>query len=235
VSGKEVNTADEPLHPSMRGRANRTQVQQIFTRIVEHLYEAGYITDEDLSDPERLREKVSDLRAAGIEFKGVLDHRDDLVSDAERYSREGKLQMALMLYALFFEHTLNQLILRGMRDARRSQNTADAVLRSVNFDGKLSWILDILDMPPLNEAHRKTMARVAQQRNAFVHYKWKEMTWGEASKREREEADELLRSARKAVAYLKRYESRLALRGKKGLIRELTRLEIPKVPPLKER
>jgi hypothetical protein len=224
-------TEPESLHPLLRGRKNRGHAQAVFTRIVEYFYAIGYVTDADLQDPEQLHAKMSAFRAAGVEFNPSIDHRDQLTEAARRYTEQRREEMALMFYALIFEHTLNQIVLIGLADAGRSRAVADAVMRKVDLDGKLSWLLELLDLPALNDTHRKTIAQVAAERNAFVHYKWKERPWGEADKRERARLDNLLSAAKKAVRYIRGYESRLALRGNKAKIARLTRLEIPKVPP----
>jgi hypothetical protein len=223
--------ADQPHPgpPDLRNRRNWAKFQSVFRKIIEQLHASGALTDDDIASPDQLWTKLDQLRESGrLEIIPVVDHRENLTEAAARHVQIGEYQLALMFYALFFEHTLNALISRRIGRCGKPERTAIDTIRSVSFEGKLSWLLDLLDLPSLNEKHRKVMSQVAQERNAFVHYKWNSapMALG-GGKQGEAKLKELAVAARKTVTYLRRYETRLSHEGLKGKLSAAARLERP--------
>jgi hypothetical protein len=214
--------------PDLRNRKNWSQFQAAFTSLVEQFHANGSISPDDLENPERLRTRLDELLAPGFAIIGIVDHRDRIIEYANRFTDDGEYELALVFYALYFEHTLNVLIQRQLDWLQKGPEVTKGALRSVTFENKLGWFLDLIDLPALNPKYAKAMLQIASERNAFVHYKWQPFPETAAEKdRARLRLQALVASARKSVSYLKRYEARLLHGGMKGKISEVSKLARP--------
>lgn len=82
----------------------------------------------------------------------------------------------------------------------------------MNINGKATWLIRLLGLPPINRKHLKTISKTSELRNAYLHYKWK------PSETEEKTEDEHLLSIKGMIRYLRAYETKIEFQGKKNLI-----------------
>lgn len=188
--------------------------------VVENLYLNGFIGEDDLDNGELILEKFKESLNSNGELEVVIDHRDDLLNHAKYFENNNDLNMALVMYSTFFEHSINSVIVNALLVKGFDNKSKNEVIRSATLRAKLSWVLKLLDLPKFNEKHMTTILRIADKRNAHVHYKF-----GSESIEydDKDELTSLLSIARKAVKYSKLYESKVLYGGNKGRVRNKIR------------
>ena len=188
---------------------------------VPDLMASGDLAEENLNRKDIMR-KMANLTLDGTISYG-LDHRDVILSTALQFYEDKRYIFALCFYAMYFEHTINVLIGFVLRNRGVSYKSQVELIRSVNTRGKFSWLLELLGLPAFNDKHRNVVKKAAEERNAMIHYKWKMVPNDEFfNNGGDEEIIKLLEKVRKTVTYLKRYESKVLYKGKKGkLLKEL--------------
>lgn len=154
-------------------------------------------------------------------MKFVLDHRETISNYALSFSKTHEYDLAIMFYTMFFEHSINAIILHALHERHFSRQTEFEILRSVGIQQKFTWLIQLLDLPKFNENHRKVILAGAEKRNAFVHYKFPAAP-DDVRDEALEELNEkkLAESLSKTAAYMKRYESRVLYSGIKGKLRK---------------
>lgn len=193
----------------------------IVKAVIESLYQTGEITDEDLLDWEKLKKKMLALTNKNILFEMVVDHRDSIIDTARKYKKEKNYEYATLFYAIFFEHTLNSIIKRVCSRNGIDKKTTNEIIKGVNIDGKLNWLPKLLKIPEINKAHKSLIRKNADDRNAFVHYKFNPMH--DDPKVEKQEALNRIANIdnlEKSVTYIKKYESRITYGNKKGVFKK---------------
>ncbi|MBY6069879.1 hypothetical protein KUV35_01110 [Marinobacter salsuginis] len=198
----------------MESKEERRRLNSVIRKIYEGLLASGDLTAEDLEDGETLRSKVLSL-LDGPEIQFSIDHRDKLLPNAEQFANEGSFELALMFYATYYEHTINGIIGTTVHRLDLSANVTKGMLRTVNLEGKLTWVLEVLGLPIFNANYLKTIKKVSEARNAFIHYKW-QPTPGDIKSSSEHKLGELAVDASKAANYFKKFEARCLFKGNKG-------------------
>lgn len=106
-------------------------------------------------------------------FRTVLDHRDDLFENARRAAADGDDSVAIVLYATWFEHSINALLIVALRRTAIPDSLISLIVKKFNWREKISQLWPIVDLEPLSPENLKTANHVMDMRNEFVHYKWK--------------------------------------------------------------
>ncbi|UGB47226.1 hypothetical protein LQ772_08075 [Frateuria edaphi] len=183
----------------------------------------GHLTSDDLKDPHRAIKKLQTLVKVGdFELTFVIDHRGSLLDLALEYMKATKYELSVLFFATFFEHSINHVIDASLKRKNFGNDVAKGLIRACAIRDKFGWVLELLSLPSFNAAHRKTIERVAEERNQFAHYKW-------TGFKEPKAADlSLLASAKKAATYARTYESRLIYNGNKTRINKLFPAKSPK-------
>jgi hypothetical protein len=194
-----------------RGGPSARQLAQVNEAIVhsviESMYQSGIVTDEHLRDPKKLTQIVLEYAKRGL-IDIVVDHRETILETAKKYKKENNYQYATLFYAIYFEHTLNSIIEKSCVRNNISKKAANDIIKSVNIHGKLTWLLALFKLPPINENHKNKILKNADERNTFIHYKYNpdnddpKVIVAE----EKKKLDDLSK-IEKTVAYIKRYES----------------------------
>lgn len=182
--------------------------------LIRGMVASGEVNVTGLSPKEVTRECLkaflASLASQPVEFDYSIDHTRSLVSDARRFHRGKKHQMALMLYAVACEHWLNEIISVYFRRKGISEKEAAQVIRSVNFEGKFTWLPPLLDLPRVPAHHAKRLKRLGDLRNEFVHYKWKPL---DLDHEEDKPIKSLLRELGATISYLVRYRDKYVYQG----------------------
>ena len=179
---------------------------------VEELYLDGKLTEKDLQSPEKISEILSEFDFEKASITISVDHRNSLLGRAKIFMNEGKTDLAFVFFGTFFEHSINFLIAEVLSKKNISIKTKNEIIRSLNIRSKFSWFLEVLGFPKFNQKHLKTILSVAENRNAFIHYKY---NYEDIEIDKTEERNELLEAAEKSAIYTKRYISKVVYDGKK--------------------
>jgi hypothetical protein len=205
------------LSPTITKQKERKLALSLIKNMTESLSMYGLISDEELNDPDQLFKKVI---SSFTHFNICIDHRELLLQDAAHFWNAEKYDLAYVIYATWFEHSINFIIMK--RVAKNiSQKYGNEIVRSLSILAKFSWLLDLVGLPSFNQKHRATIAKVADLRNAFIHYKFptKDIDMS-APLNEREKLDTFYLQIIKAVRYMKAYGTRTVLSGKSTTIKK---------------
>jgi hypothetical protein len=214
---KKEQNFELPVHSALRPKIDMPESDEkfILKTLARNLYLQGVISEDQVNDTELIKKLIVD----GMDKFGglflVTDHRDDLLKHANYFSDIGSKSMAIVMYAMYFEHAINAVIVKTLDKDGIKNKTKNEMLRSASLKAKLSWILELLDLPSFNEEHRKFILRVADERNAFVHYKFNAINADEDTDKV---VDILLSTVKKTVRYMKSYSTRVEYKGKKHAI-----------------
>ena len=193
-------------------KSTEDKILKLFAR---EFYIQGHLDEKDLDDLNKTREIIlsSIDKSGGIYL--VTDHRDSLLKKAECFLKTNDLELAIVLYALFFEHAINGIIVRVLEKNKIANKTKNEILRSASLKAKLTWVLELLNLPKFNEKHVKFILKIAEERNAFVHYKFNAY---HADHDNEEPLKTILNDVKKTIRYTKNYETKITYKGKKSTI-----------------
>ncbi|KXX67792.1 hypothetical protein AVL50_25350 [Flammeovirga sp. SJP92] len=202
--------------------------KELINNVIESLYASGVFTEDDIKDKESyisgLKRIIDNGIVDGITI--VTDHTESLTLKARECQKAKEFDYARIFYATFFEHKVNDLIslycIRNGIDLK----TQISIIKSVNILGKFTWLLELMKYPKFNKKHLSTILKLADSRNSFVHYKWKEdpelnneIDWD----KEKLRIDSEFENIEKTVKYFKNYCSKLKFKGKKGQIKKIVK------------
>lgn len=204
-------------------KLKKAVVTAIIPSLVNHLHNSGIISDADLSDKQIVNQKIRNFlnRKNRPPWSITVDHRSTILSLADLQNKEGNRELSISLYATFVEHSLNSIIHHQCFKKKYDEKTKLEILRSVNLIGKCSWLIKILDLPPLKPDHVKTILAIADERNSFFHYKWKpDPDTDKIPDLDKDERihNEKIKKVKALIKYLKNYETKQEYYGKKKKI-----------------
>ncbi len=196
-------------------------VNKMVRIIIQNLFAKGYLKEQDLLLSNEAFAKKILLITENMELGVTIDYRDNLIKHAENCYQLKEYQLAGVMYAMFFEHSLNSLIHhQGLRKGLE-ENDRNDMIRAINIHGKLTWMLSLLELQKIKAEHRQTIERLINDRNSHVHYKWKAVEV-KPDPLEEEKMLHEFKKIRMAVSYFKRYESNVLFnKNKQKLINKL--------------
>jgi hypothetical protein len=177
-------------------------------QFAKSLIRQGLIDPQNKSEAEIERDAASyiaEIVAGRVSLVFVTDHRDDLGAKAREFLDAGELDLACLLYSTWIEHWFNGLVVVvGEHYGLPRQDIAQMV-RDLGLRAKAGWFLKITGLEPIADEHRDRIFAIFEQRNAFVHYKWKGLAEDEEM-RERQALRDLLEQADFTLKHLLEYE-----------------------------
>lgn len=185
--------------------------------LVHNMLAKGDLTEEDLIDREHLLEKVSALMK-NAKLSIVIDHRESILKTAEEFCINEEYDFSIIFYAMYFEHSINNIITHALNKKKISKKTKIELIRAINISGKFTWLLEVIGLPNFNAKHIKNIINASSERNAFIHYKWNPAPTT-AKEREKKPGANFVNELRKSVTYFKTYESRVLYENKKGKLK----------------
>ena len=202
-------------------------IEQIFLTMTEHLIRYGVIDVEGKSIETLTKEILEYFRESNSKVDKpsfiVLYHTKDLLNTAWSYHKEQNYEYAFLFYATWFEHWINGLIASAASRRGMEEKEIEKIIRYNNLKEKTTQQLKLLGLPPLNSRHLKTMTKIAENRNAFVHYKWQSININN----DRGEYKQLLINIEKTIKYFQTFERKFIFgKMKKSQLRKA--LSIPK-------
>ncbi|MFT3844059.1 MAG: hypothetical protein QM725_03325 [Lacibacter sp.] len=203
--------------------------KSILPDFINSLHKEGIISESDLSDKKIVFEKLRGYMAknkGNINWEIFVDHRETLIKVAETEIKKGHFEFAVALYATFIEHTLNRIVHLACSSKKIDNKIQTEIIRSVNIIGKCTWLIKLLDLPTIRQENVKTILSISDERNAYIHYKWKPETDTDKIPdldKEKKEEDEKIKKIKSLLRYLKTYETKLEYKGKKKHIDKIVR------------
>lgn len=159
---------------------------------------------------------INELKPGNIDF--TTDHTDNLLKEARRYKKIGNhCELACLLYATWVEHWLNNIIIIQCRKKSLNKKETTQIIRSSNFDSKLSWLLKLLDAKPINKNHKQSLLKLIESRNSYVHYKWNLSEANSFITTENNSIENSIQDIEKTIKYLNNYYKRNYLLNAKKL------------------
>ena len=192
------------------------------TCVLKGLIADGTLNPEGRSDAEIEREfrvQLSRLAKADDIFVSI-DHRQDILTRARDFQRRKEFEIAFLFYATWFEHWINSLILHICSTKSIDEETYKMMVRDIGLRTKYIGLPRLAGMPAISAAHIKTVVRISELRNGYVHYKNKPIRIDDLGN-DKEGWQQELVGAERAVKYLRDYESRYVYTGHKRRVAKL--------------
>jgi hypothetical protein len=194
----------------------------LFESFVKSLLKQGEITLDDFNDKEKLNKKLLKLNDKA-DFKIVIDHKTDLLETARYFLKQKEYNKSKLFYATYFEHEINGLIIELCEKKKIEKKTINDIIKSVTIIGKFTWLPLILGATKVSEVHKNIILRTADERNAYVHYKYNP---GEDENENEEKESKIIKEFQRiesTITYIKKYKSRNIFNGNKTRIENLIR------------
>lgn len=185
----------------------------VFNSIVHSLFRDGTLTLADFEDEEKFKKKLLSINEKA-DYKIIIDHSESLISTARQFNKTGKIENAKLFYATYFEHELNSIIVELCQKKSIDKKTINDIIKSVNLIGKLTWLPLVLGIPQVTTAHRNTILKLADDRNAYIHYKHNPLPDKSDTNEEQKEQEEI-KKIEKTITYFKKYVSRILYNNQK--------------------
>ena len=201
--------------PVFKGKDKHMAIQ-VAKSFISAFFTQGHLTEEDLSlSQDEFYKKIKDIVDKSELTVGV-DHRSDIIEKADNLLLQKDYDYARILYAMFFEHSINHLISHECQKRKFEEKVKIEIIKSVDIYGKLTWLSKLLGFPKFNDKHRLIIKKLSDDRNAFVHYKWKVDNDDENKKTKEPNNEEEFKKIKLAVKYMKQYETNLLYQKNKS-------------------
>jgi len=144
----------------------------------------------------------------------TFNHEERLLREARRYAGEAQTNLAVMLYATWFEHRLNYLLAWGARRKGMSVRESIEIIKQASVYQKTGALFQLVFDERLAQDLAQGVRQLADARNQFVHYKWPSVQMTELADAEPDSGLEgATVLAEKMVAGLDDLHVRIVLRG----------------------
>jgi hypothetical protein len=141
----------------------------------------SYIEDGSIKVGERPPEEIvneakslaREIADENVELRRVRDHRLTLLQRAEDEAAQGSIELAITLYALWIEHTVNGYLIFGLQHKEYSlDKVINPLIRDLSLRTKTTALWNVAGFEPLSDEDLALIDQISQARNVFVHYKW---------------------------------------------------------------
>jgi hypothetical protein len=202
-------------------KLGRELVKQLIPQLGSTLISRGDLKPAGKSDDE-VEQAILDALKAIIDddrtiFATTIDHRNNLLRRARNSARLDDGHIAVVFYATFIEHHLNGII-EQLCTRRNPPIASTRILRESTLNAKCTWILELLDAPPLGNLWVKRIMELAENRNSFIHYKWRPLPDQIDARQGKYKS---LEFAEKIVRHLQKYEDILLHNGFGSRLRKI--------------
>lgn len=176
-------------------KVSKSGERKMFRNLLAAFANAGHI---DLSLPEKdiwkQFKKVAD--SLDDDFDVVIDHTANLLFQARRAKEVGDFSMSVLMYATWVEHSLNAALLQLAAGRKMLKSHSNAMIKEASLRTKSTWLLPLLGAKALSTETVARIQRLADSRNAFIHYKWGQLSNAAEGdqKRALEDAEKVVRT-----------------------------------------
>lgn len=189
----------------------------ILPQLINNLIKDGIIQEDELDNKSLIYKKVQEfLDNTQYDFTHLnIDHRDAMLLIAKNNYDEN-YEVSLTMFATIIEHTLNSIIKIYCINKALDIKTHIEIIRNVNIRGKYTWLLSLMGFPTIKESYTKLIQQISDERNSYVHYKWKTVDF------ENDNPKIELVKLEKLINYIKQYETEILYNGNKNRIDKIT-------------
>ncbi len=103
----------------------------------------------------------------------IETYLDSIKEEAESLYNKQKYELAIGLYGIWLEHWINDLIKTKCIIKKLSLKEAEDIIKNTNNYSKYTWLLSLLDLPPISKKYLIIINQLIEKRNTFIHYKYK--------------------------------------------------------------
>jgi hypothetical protein len=136
----------------------------------------------------------------------IIDYKSTILLEARAYKKAKKYSFAILLYSTWVEHLLNELIENALMKRHFSPKDIAEVIRDNNIKSKTTWLIRLLNYPPIKKNCRDAINKLIERRNMWVHYKWKPIPTDDIDPKDEEES--IVNEFEKTIKYLNNYHRR---------------------------
>jgi hypothetical protein len=192
----------------------------VFKRLLEAIVQSvgadlvrfGDVDLSEMTDDEfrnRVRSELRDWTDSEIDIQLVIGHKDGLLDQARLHREQRETDYSIIFYATWIEHWFNSMFGWKAKVLGISGNDVERLMRQGIIDkAGVSWRLCFGTHFP--EDLRKSILRISEKRNSFVHYKWRAV---DPDDDRRAKELELLELAESVVGELDELENQLMYGG----------------------
>jgi hypothetical protein len=158
-----------------QGAIDAALADQVLRAVVRHFLMHGYLgaVEISVSNVDQIAEGLAPLVVEMENFDMLTSHTECLLDDALAASKDERHEVAILLYATFFEHRINGIIDTFVRQKGLRAQIAIDLIRRMNIQQKLTSVLELLGAPPFGKVESDRIDGIMNRRNEFAHYKWK--------------------------------------------------------------
>lgn len=189
----------------------------IFKGFIINAIATGKLDPEKLSDEDIYNYGIECMKHAGSGGKVAItmDYTRSLLTRARADAKSFHQDFALVFYATWVEHTLNQWIscYYGGGDIAKS------VIRDTGIGAKYIWATKVFCGRIPSKLQQNRLVRVSSYRNQIIHYKWGDVpldNWNS-----KDEAV-LIGEAEKLVKSMQTFTAKYIMKGANRRIRRIT-------------
>jgi len=193
-------------------------VIEVIRTVIESAVRYGDIQLEGRTD-EAIKKDIHEYIRARLAEPNIFgspaqyDYQSELINEARRYEGMGDFNLALMFYATWFEHWLNGMFVAREPMVALEREEIIRLIRETDLASKTGHIWQLLFGEKLPGDVVQTILKVAEARNAFVHYKSTPYLSEVEERTEKRELRNLTQRAAAAVTPLGAIEDRIAFAG----------------------
>ncbi|GBC61957.1 hypothetical protein DENIS_2919 [Desulfonema ishimotonii] len=181
--------------------------ETLFNLIIQYAIAHGSIDISNLSD-DQIKEKyityISKLIEKNPDIDFIIVHKENILAEARRLVLELKFDLALVVYATWWEHWVNGILATRLFKKNIVGKEFKTVIQNLNLRSKTTWFLKLVDLPPFEENHLKQMNLLSEKRNSFVHYKYQPQE--EVCK---DKFNTYFEAVEESIEYFNKYENKL--------------------------
>lgn len=217
---------------SSAGDEEDSLAADIIGAIFETWIEHGTLSVDDRPAEEivnEFRERVLEWLSEGpddsepFEIGVIRDHRSTLLQSADDRFDSGEPEVAVVLWATWIEHHVNDVLLRTMWSLDVGEKSRNETIKTLNLKFKLTALWEILGLPEIDSETLASISEISSYRNSFVHYKWRPVSSASMDPHSDDAKFEDLRArARSVVEKFEALDNELSWKGRKDeLLRAL--------------
>lgn len=203
---------------------DKNLAKSVAHEMINSLFVYGKLTESDLNLSKK--DFLNKFRTIihNCKYNIIVDYRPDILLQAEAFFENKNYEYAKIFYAMFFEHSLNSIIEKECNKRNIDEKMGVEIIKSIGIQGKLTWLLALLGFKRFNHKHLTTIKNLIDNRNAFIHYKWKSNPNDDEDNSTQIQME--FKKIKLAVKYMKYYETSILYNKNKGKL--ISKLKFPK-------
>ncbi|WP_147679168.1 hypothetical protein [Algibacter pacificus] len=185
----------------------------LIEEIIKSHFKDGSLTFSDFKNKKIFWNKILELNKKA-EYQVIINHTNTLIKNARHFNKIGEYNNAKIFYATYFEHELNRIINELCHRKSIDKKETNNIIKSINIIGKLTWLPLLLGIPKISVKHKNIILKLADNRNAYIHYKHNPET-NQLNINQKHKEQEDIKQIEKTITYFKKYTSRVLFNNQK--------------------